>query len=1133
MGGAVAKNSFVLSFSVSGTFVLIRAALVYRVRALTETPTPSHSSAFEPVEGPRAPSFSARPPSMSQNVPSLSTAVHDAWDRHVEKSLSTDEGPSVLALLAQADEAGKQHSLRTLIPAVAAQCETPSIQQAWADWTAVTDREELRLRLETMCHFDTLDPALHPFVLFFFRASDPVLYQVAARVLGTHLEANTELGTYLDDFAASRGIDPTAPVVLRGTRTRRRLLIALAAHRATGATVPVLDASAPESHLDLSPLDLNAVLAATRIVVDRFSTTTDWEHLGLTLLDGIADRSPVDRADPSLLRSWGLLFATLGNRHPERTTAAWSALLGRLWTSPDQEIHSFPDQLQRLARLDEVVHGAALLPASAQQRVHRSLPRSLGPYPSLFVRYRWSVWTERERTNPPDSLLNSLSSATTEANSVLGELVRAETGSSPTPSGFEDGPRSSRRLTAFVHLVSAMGDKPTWFRHSVEQRALVAFSALDLSRHLPLPSTAVDAAFDHFAFPRLRATEEPSRTVPLPNGRAGPATYRMLLRLADWEETSAGRLVGTTLLHQITEPQVLLMLLPSHEASEWTAALADAAEHRLRLHLRTRADFSPEQFLYETSVRAPHPQFYDHLHHLCEGRTYQDTKEREVPIRAIVERLRDEVRATTDGSPAARPSGEAAWPGNPEFARNLSHVRQTLSAVLTLPDPIEALDTMVDVLDPKSKDPETGSRGLVGLLSLGRSPSAPLVSRTRGTAPPSLQTVREHLQTHVLRLRETIPHLQPRTFREAHGVRDDALEIEDALEAIEQHVVPILGMVEATLLTSVFDHLKTRLQAWTDALTSLQAQWRDFLDDGIDPFAEADPLLKRVLERSPGPLRTRLLDLLARTLTIDPPLDPGDAPSSDEWAREYRLLEWALAPAQRNRLTEGEGSVWTAVFATHWDQLAAAAMEAGHESRVRRLTTHDGFSELYDRPSLSDTLETARSWFLDRYHAPAVHQITTIQRSVSWTRGVASTMSSFLAHFSRVWLALLLGAILMLDFGDAWTAMAEGGAVGSVAVTFIVGVLGTLGYLFVDLRSKVERAPEESVWQARRSQWARVVAFLGACLLVTVGITTMLWFLLSGTGAVIEGSGAALHVVVWTGFALFVGVFFGLIAETT
>jgi hypothetical protein len=62
--------------------------------------------------------------------------------------------------------------------------------------------------------------------------------------------------------------------------------------------------------------------------------------------------------------------------------------------------------------------------------------------------------------------------------------------------------------------------------------------------------------------------------------------------------------------------------------------------------------------------------------------------------------------------------------------------------------------------------------------------------------------------------------------------------------------------------------------------------------------------------------------------------------------------------------------------------------------------------------------------------------------------------------------------------------MAAAQEVGSVAATFVVGVLGTLGYLFVDLRQKVRRAPEDPIWEPRLSRWGRLLGFLCVCLVV-------------------------------------------------
>lgn len=223
--------------------------------------------------------------------------------------------------------------------------------------------------------------------------------------------------------------------------------------------------------------------------------------------------------------------------------------------------------------------------------------------------------------------------------------------------------------------------------------------------------------------------------------------------------------------------------------------------------------------------------------------------------------------------------------------------------------------------------------------------------------------MRAALQKHVLSLRETLGHLQPATLADVHDIRDEALEIEDTLRALEAQIVPIVGVVEETLLKESLRHLRAQLQSWTDVLTTLYAHWHAIGEEDAGLAENVDRLFDEVLARDEGPSRARLLAVLARTLVSDVDPETGDPDPADDWEHDMQVLEWAFAPPQLHHLSAGEQQMWT-------------------------------------------------------------------------------------------------------------------------------------------------------------------------CLVVTGTLTTMLWFLLSGTGAVVEGPGAVLHVVVWTGFALFVGVFFGLIAET-
>jgi hypothetical protein len=99
------------------------------------------------------------------------------------------------------------------------------IQKSWSDWASLNDREEIRLRLKVLNETDTLDESLVDFILFFFRASDPVLYQLSSIVMGRELDHYPRLKSYFLDYCRKRDIPADAPVRLNNQRSRRRVLL--------------------------------------------------------------------------------------------------------------------------------------------------------------------------------------------------------------------------------------------------------------------------------------------------------------------------------------------------------------------------------------------------------------------------------------------------------------------------------------------------------------------------------------------------------------------------------------------------------------------------------------------------------------------------------------------------------------------------------------------------------------------------------------------------------------------------------------------------------------------------------------------------------------------------------------------
>jgi len=140
-----------------------------------------------------------------------------------------------------------------------------------------------------------------------------------------------------------------------------------------------------------------------------------------------------------------------------------------------------------------------------------------------------------------------------------------------------------------------------------------------------------------------------------------------------------------------------------------------------------------------------------------------------------------------------------------------------------------------------------------------------------------------------------------------------------------------------------------------------------------------------------------------------------------------------------------------------------------------------------------------------------------------------TTAREFLAHFSYVWLALVVGVILMFDFGDPWAELAEIGDVGGVLFAFVLGVTGAYLYVFADLNKKAKLIKGDPFEWA--SRFVRVAVFILITLFFTVLMVLLFYYMFSSTDQVVTGANAVWHIMSWTGFALFIGVFFGLLGK--
>jgi len=244
-------------------------------------------------------------------------------------------------------------------------------------------------------------------------------------------------------------------------------------------------------------------------------------------------------------------------------------------------------------------------------------------------------------------------------------------------------------------------------------------------------------------------------------------------------------------------------------------------------------------------------------------------------------------------------------------------------------------------------------------------------------------------------------------------------------------------------------------------------------------------------------------------------------------------MRWAVRAGDALE-DEGDRDSWLGAVAEHWTAMMEQGMDEGLDTRVAGLLRDPGPGALALLPGVDGVLERTRVWLFDCYRlgdAARASRILNHRRGRGAVAALPRDLLGFFGHYSPLWLALLVGAILMLDFGDAWTAMAEVGDVRGIVITFSLGVLGAFGYVTAELHSRVTDAPGDPVWTTRGRRVLRVLAFVGVSLVYTLGLVSLLWWLLSGTDEVVHGAGAVLHVVVWSGFALFIGVFFGLMAK--
>ncbi|MFB6074313.1 MAG: hypothetical protein ABEJ89_04810 [Haloarculaceae archaeon] len=1038
--------------------------------------------------------------------PSESFVARDALRAVRDAGYTRDDGLSILAAALRAED----------------------LQRQWARSRDVERRDEVLLRLQLLARTPSIVEGLVPFLTLHLRSPDPSVYQTAAIAVGHHLGSQPALLASVREYAGARELDLAEPTVLDGNRTRRRVLLVQAAARARPhggetdlpdllTTGLPLDPGAVREDGTPDPEDTTILVLVSRLLLDVEGLVADVAPIARDL---VADVPASDLASvpPILLQRWGELLGTLRADSLLDATAtadAWTDLLAGIETVLRREAtgRDVPALTHALFLLDEHARTLALLPDDVAREAAPSRD-SLAATHRALLDERVRFWRRQERNGaPPRDWPGDTPAVPEGASPALDLLLR------PGPAATEGeigavGP-AEFDLERMDELLAPLGDAAAWGALAPSERALRLVFLL--------------GAIQNFggAHDRVLSLVR-SHSIPIPPGddARSQALAAVILRLIRLEGAACARALDSRILESVSDLGVLLTLLPTDEGPALAADLADNLEHLLRWNLQLEPGFRPVQVLVRTSVRDPHPAFYRALQDLVTRRTYTDTAGRTVPLDAALDALlRD------DGTADAwrRDDLASADPLVPARLR----ARERLAAVNTAGETLwDALDALMGALGaqagPRDQPPDDTLLGIVGLVH-------PTEGRMLASGPEPwhddrpAEFVSRHAET-VSSMRGRLGAIRPDSLDEVASAHAALQALADDLEGVVDALLPVLPAVEADLLRETARRLETRIDAYTQALEALIATW-DPLDPPRSP-ERWDALVEQVTERLPPPDRRPVLR--ATVASLDAESAPPE--SADPWAARRSFLAWAVTAPDGQGWTDAEVETWEASVAEVWRELLADAMDTGRENRVRDLLEAPALETLRDRPASVDPLRTAREWSLDRYMLGIATRVRTRLPASTDTprwRIRLQEAGAFLLYHSSVWTALIVGAILMEDFGTAWQAMAEQGDIQGIAITFVLAIAGAFGYVLLDLHRKTATSPGARRWAGLRSRLTRASLFVAACWAFTLVVTASLWWLLSGTDQVVHGPRAVLHVIVWSSFALLAGIFLGLVAKAT
>lgn len=971
-------------------------------------------------------------------------------------------------------------------------CEDPQIQDKWSNWSSVTDREEVRLRLMAINSFKTVQPSLVPFVLFYFRASDSVLYQTAAQIAGKHLPHHAEIQNYISGYLKERKLDPEKPVEMNGQRNRRRLLILFTACIAANGRetklagkkvtiAPPLESLPADLKQLNSRLDYSAIMLAISLLA---GTDTDpGEKLISSLL-----QLPETVMDRNIIRNWGLLLNAYKASPEKKKSFCANALDDTMNLFAKAE--TYTAQLQVLYRADEIIRSAVFVLQGERSGL---IPENYEEELTKFIKIRFYHWCSREVAEA------DIPEPAASGSGILNRISTISTG-------------NHDQELLFTELLQSVQSEQAWRLQPLSERVWKTFFLIDMAIHSQFVSSDEmkqllsglysDAGFSDY-----------DKMRPL-----SPLSV-LLRRLLHLEQTARGSIMDGRLIHKVADEKLLLALLPSGVNSELLPVFADAFEHQIRLLIETDSSFNPDHYLYKITIREPHHNFYKFLTELMRSRRYGEGDNKDESFRLKLEYL------TTDHAQqrsAQKMNGLLKKSG---FWSSLEKIRERQEAQLETDNLFMLLNHLQHEIDGTGQEQLTHTATLHDLLNIIhdgepqwlRSGFPPYWNRPASVLNQRLVQLNRQIKT-------DIEKLKPETLASVPEAGEAAQRIRGTLNETEHLIAPSLGAVEAALFSALITRTGELLNNWVQVLVSAEAVWQQYDEQRPGEQHNYWNSLFKTAADSDNPHIRREMQLMV----LNSVLQQREGSRKKSWFTRYQFLIWAAQnPAAGS---DEESEYLLELLRKHWGEMLHEAMDRKQEARVVQLVKTPELKQLRRSEKVTPQLETVKTWCFDRYdllHAFICNR--EINPEVNFVTSRWKTLREYFGHFSGVWVALIIGVILMFDFGDPWTELAEIGDVGGVIFTFVLGVGGTYLYVFSDLRKKVNLVQGDPFQWA--SQFGRVGIFLGMTLAFTVLVVLLFYYMFYNTDQVVHGVNAIWHIISWTGFALFVGVFFGLIGK--